>query len=157
MADRLVVMNGGIAEQTGSPIEVYEHPASTFVATFNGSPSMNLMDATISDDGASVLIAGTPLTLAPARPDLAGKPVTVGFRPEHLTPVDGGVGFTLILDLIEHLGSDTLLHGHLEGDEKRLITMHVEGHYVEKPEALVVGLKSNSYLHIFDPDSGLRL
>ena len=157
MADRLVVMNGGRAEQTGSPIEVYESPASTFVATFIGSPSMNLMDGSVSDDGAGVEIASTRLAFSTPRPELAGKPVTAGFRPEHLTPVGAGEGLDLVLDLVEHLGADSLLHGHLEGDEKDLITMRMEGHFTDKPDSLVVGLKSSSNLHIFDKESGLRL
>ena len=157
MADRLVVMNGGRAEQTGSPIEVYEAPASTFVATFIGSPSMNLMDAEVSDDGATLLIAGSPLALPLARAELAGKPVTAGIRPEHLKPVDAGQGLNLALDLVEHLGADTLLHGHLAGNEKHLITMRVEGHFTDKPEGLTVGPGSSSNLHIFDKETGLRL
>ena len=157
MADRLVVMNGGRAEQTGSPIEVYETPASTFVATFIGSPSMNLMDGVVSDDGAAVLIANARIVLPAPRPDLAGKPVSAGFRPEHLTTVDAGQGLNLVLDLVEHLGADSLLHGHLEGKEKHLITMRVEGHFTDKPDGLVVGLKSSSNLHVFDKASGLRL
>jgi sn-glycerol 3-phosphate transport system ATP-binding protein len=157
MADRLVVMNGGQAEQTGSPIEVYETPASTFVATFIGSPSMNLMDGLVSDDGAAIMVADAHLALPAARPDLAGTPVTAGIRPEHLTSVGTGEGLRLTLDLVEHLGADTLLHGHLGSDEKHLITMRVEGHFTDKPDDLIVGLKSSSNLHIFDRESGLRL
>jgi sn-glycerol 3-phosphate transport system ATP-binding protein len=157
MADRLVVMNGGIAEQTGSPIEVYETPASTFVATFIGSPSMNLLDGEVSSDGASLLIAGTPLALPAPRPQLAGKPVTAGIRPEHLKAVDAGQGLNLTLDLVEHLGADTLLHGHLSGAEKHLITMRVEGHFTGKPDSLTVGPADATHLHLFDKQSGLRL
>ena len=115
------------------------------------------MDGVVSDDGAAVLIANARIVLPAPRPDLAGKPVSAGFRPEHLTTVDAGQGLNLVLDLVEHLGADSLLHGHLEGKEKHLITMRVEGHFTDKPDGLVVGLKSSSNLHVFDKASGLRL
>ncbi|MEQ8584524.1 MAG: sn-glycerol-3-phosphate import ATP-binding protein UgpC [Thalassobaculaceae bacterium] len=156
MADRLVVMNGGRAEQIGTPIELYNAPATTFVATFIGSPSMNLLEGTVAADGASVALAsGSSINLPDPRPDVAGRPVTVGVRPEHLTPAAGGTGMTLRLDLVEQLGADTLLHGHLDGDGRRLVTVRLAGHFAPGQDAVQVA--ATDAVHLFDPESGKRV
>ena len=94
LGDRLVVINEGLVEQMGDPIEVYQKPASLFVAGFIGSPAMNFLDARLEGDG--VVVGG--LTL-PVNGDLAGgaaRPVALGFRPEHLRRVpDGEPGITM--------------------------------------------------------------
>ena len=89
MADRIVIMNHGRVCQIGTPLEVYDHPASRFVAGFIGSPPMNFFEGEISADaaGAAILLSdGTRLPLP--RPDLAsaaGRRVTFGIRPEHIS------------------------------------------------------------------------
>jgi sn-glycerol 3-phosphate transport system ATP-binding protein len=91
LAHRMIVMNAGRAEQIGAPLEVYEKPATTFVASFIGSPPMNLIPQ--------------------AR---AGKPVIFGIRPEHLEPCgEAEAQLVADIDLIEPLGADTLVHGHV--------------------------------------------
>jgi multiple sugar transport system ATP-binding protein len=87
MADKIVVLNAGRIEQVGSPLTLYEHPANTFVAGFIGSPKMNLIT------GAEAVKLGA---------------TTIGIRPEHLDIVGEG-GWTGIVGLSEHLGSDTFL------------------------------------------------
>src|SRR5947199_4151175 len=89
LAHRMIVMNAGRAEQIGAPLEVYARPATTFVASFIGSPPMNLM---------------------PAR--LNGREVLLGVRPEHLEPCsEAEADFVATVDLVEPLGADTLAHG----------------------------------------------
>ncbi|MGE5792446.1 MAG: sn-glycerol-3-phosphate import ATP-binding protein UgpC [Bacteroidota bacterium] len=91
LAQRMIVMNAGRAEQIGAPLEVYARPATVFVAGFIGSPPMNLI---------------------PAQRD--GRDVLLGVRPEHLEPCAAGdASMTVDIDLIEPLGSDTLVYGHL--------------------------------------------
>ena len=86
LAQRMIVMNAGRAEQIGAPLEVYAKPATTFVASFIGSPPMNL----IPRDGR-----------------------LLGIRPEHLEPcAPPDAMLTIEVDLIEPLGSDTLVYGH---------------------------------------------
>src|SRR5438876_4438752 len=93
LAQRMIVMNAGRAEQIGAPLEVYARPATTFVAGFIGSPPMNLM---------------------PAR--LNGREVLLGVRPEHLEPCgESDAEFVADVDLVEPLGADTLAHGTVEG------------------------------------------
>ena len=83
LGDRLIVMDNGYAAQIGSPLEVYEHPATQFVAGFIGSPAMNFMDAHLISDGKSVEMPGDiclPLTSAVAA-GYGGKEVVLGIRP----------------------------------------------------------------------------
>ena len=110
LGDRLVVMNAGRAAQVGKPMEIFSRPADTYVAGFIGSPSMNFLPATLEGGGAR-LASGTvvPLGLPPAAPD--GTSVTLGIRPEHLVPGEGEGAMPLAVELIEPLGSETVVHG----------------------------------------------
>ncbi len=154
MADRLVVMNGGRAEQIGTPIELYDRPATTFVATFIGSPAMNLIDATMTADGAGVVLAsGSTVMLPAARGDLGGRTVRFGVRPEHLSVADAGL--RLRLELVEALGADTLLHGYLDGDDSQIVTARVNGHFSGAAE--MVRVVPGTEIHLFDAETGLRL
>src|SRR6185437_11686847 len=105
LADRLIVMNAGIADQIGAPLDLYERPATVFVAGFIGSPAMNLLPGRLDSRG--VWVAGSVL---PAANGEAGRPVVVGLRPEHLEPAPDGK-LTVRVDLLERLGADTILHG----------------------------------------------
>ncbi|MFO1396353.1 MAG: sn-glycerol-3-phosphate import ATP-binding protein UgpC [Burkholderiales bacterium] len=113
LAQRMIVMNAGRAEQIGSPMEVYENPATLFVAGFIGSPAMNFLPAA-GEGGArfSLLAGGTVTAAAGGAP--AGTSVMVGVRPEHLHPVDGADAIvTGPVEMVEQLGADTLVHvGH---------------------------------------------
>ena len=86
MADRIVVLRDGMVEQIGSPLDLYDRPGNVFVATFIGSPAMNLLSGAVRGSATS-LDAGGELPLAPGVAAARGKRVTIGFRPEHLTIV----------------------------------------------------------------------
>jgi sn-glycerol 3-phosphate transport system ATP-binding protein len=94
LADRLIVMNAGVAEQIGTPMDVYDNPASTFVAGFIGSPAMNFLAGKVADSRRSIDLAGVGIriNLPLAGPTTAapGTPVSVGIRPEHLVPYASG-------------------------------------------------------------------
>ena len=109
MADRMIVMNGGIAEQIGTPLDVYEHPQTLFAAQFIGSPSMNILDAVAT--AGRVQVPGGAFEIA--APD---GPLKLGLRPEHVVPNDAGP-LSLSVHLAEPLGANTLLHGKLEGSD----------------------------------------
>src|SRR2546430_2690632 len=83
LAHRMIVMNGGRAEQIGTPMEVYENPQTMFVAGFIGSPAMNFMTAKSTGNGAITLDHGGTARATNARIE-AGRTITVGIRPEHL-------------------------------------------------------------------------
>jgi sn-glycerol 3-phosphate transport system ATP-binding protein len=153
LADRLVVMNAGRAEQIGSPLEVYARPATTFVAGFIGSPAMNMIDGRIASDGARAeLPGGALLTLARPRPGEGGRAVRLGVRPEHIAIGAGGI--SIGVDLVEALGADTLVHGRLDGAG---LTVRVPGtRPVREGERLDLSIASEN-LHLFDLASGARL
>src|SRR5688572_9065940 len=110
LADRMIVMNLGVVEQIGRPIDVYDDPASLFVAGFIGSPAMNFLAGRRVGDEVEVA-EGVRVALPPELRAGAGEAVTVGVRPEHLL-VSGGEGarFNLKVDTVEALGADSLVH-----------------------------------------------
>src|SRR5512132_1664259 len=98
LGDRLIVMNAGRAEQIGAPIDVYERPATTFVAGFIGSPAMNMLPARLAADARSVELDGVRLAVS-APSQHAGQEVTLGIRPEHVALGQGQAGaFPLSVD-----------------------------------------------------------
>src|SRR5690606_8442074 len=117
LSDKLVVMNGGKVEQIGLPAEVYKKPASKFVATFIGSPPMNILPGTI--DGPGIVALGEAILEArDLREDLAsGSTVEVGLRPEDIEIASEGAAGSLPFDVefIEELGATQLFHGQLAG------------------------------------------
>jgi ABC-type sugar transport systems, ATPase components len=114
LADRLVVLNGGRIEQIGTPLEVYHRPASTFVASFIGSPAMNLLQGRV--DG-SVVGLGPVFVRVSRLGNLSGS-ITVGIRAEDLHLANGGseVSLPFSVDFVEELGAHRLVHGLL-GDQ----------------------------------------
>jgi sn-glycerol 3-phosphate transport system ATP-binding protein len=110
LADRMIVMNAGRAEQIGTPMQVYEDPQTIFVAGFIGSPSMNFLPGTGTGDGVVALDHGGSVKPAGVRV-ASGQPVTVGIRPEHVTPGaprDAAVAGEV--EMVEQLGADALVH-----------------------------------------------
>src|SRR5438128_4327826 len=81
LADRLIVMNAGNVDQIGRPLDLYEHPATAFVAGFIGSPAMNLVAGRLDADRVLIGDVSLPFAAAPGAP---GRPLLVGLRPEHL-------------------------------------------------------------------------
>jgi sn-glycerol 3-phosphate transport system ATP-binding protein len=116
LAQRMIVMNAGRAEQIGSPMEVYENPQTMFVAGFIGSPSMNFMKGKVDGDGRVMLDQGGAVR-SRTSVGSSGQPVTIGIRPEHFIPC-GEVDASLRgpVEMVEQLGADALIHiGHGNG------------------------------------------
>jgi sn-glycerol 3-phosphate transport system ATP-binding protein len=160
LADRLIVMNAGIADQIGTPMDVYDRPASVFVAGFIGSPAMNFLAAKVGQDRKTVDLAGTaangaislPLALPTSAP--AGTAVALGVRPEHLHPSpDGPLQFEV--ELAEPLGADTLLHGRF-GAARELVTVRQGGHVIARPGEMRRFKAEPGHLHLFDSQTGKR-
>ena len=153
LADRLVVMNAGIAEQIGTPIDLYERPASTFVAGFIGSPAMNLLPAIVRADGAIEMAPGLSIRLPAASPPPGA--VLLGIRPEHLLPANGaGATFHLDVDVTEQPGADTLAHGRL-ADGLEAVVRLPGTQRVDAGERVPLHVDP-ARLHLFDPASGRR-
>lgn len=130
LADRIVVMNDGIIEQVGTPMELFNNPANKFVAGFIGSPPMNQLDATIltGSAGLQAKIGDVVINLPHIDNVANGQPVVVGIRPEHLSisPVDGATTLQISLDLVEPLGSEALLHASVN-DQTIIIKAETHG------------------------------
>jgi sn-glycerol 3-phosphate transport system ATP-binding protein len=156
LADRLIVMNAGTAEQIGAPLALYERPATLFVAGFIGSPAMNFVPAEPAEDGWLALSDGTRLRSPPDGPALAqGRPLMLGIRPEHLTRDRGIAPLAVTVELAEMLGADTIVHGRL-GDGTLLLA-RLPGTARAKPgERLPLGVDP-AQLHVFDRESGRRI
>lgn len=108
LADRIVVMNKGIVEQIGEPMELYDRPANLFVANFIGSPSMNIIKGSLSNKNGAFLTTndGGSLPLSRLPTNRAGSEVLLGIRPEHLRIDNTGVGCEI--KIVEKTGSDTI-------------------------------------------------
>ncbi|MFV0384671.1 ABC transporter ATP-binding protein [Paracoccus sp. (in: a-proteobacteria)] len=153
LADKIVVLNGGIIEQVGSPRELFETPCNTFVATFIGSPKMTLVTAT--RDGDRFSIPGSGTVEIPGAP-VSGPRVTLGIRPDAFTVQDDGEGFAAQHVYSEYLGSDAYVYARL-GDGT-LVSVRSD----TRPEALAhagaLRLMANPQaMHFFDADTGKRL
>ncbi|MEO8133147.1 MAG: sn-glycerol-3-phosphate import ATP-binding protein UgpC [Betaproteobacteria bacterium] len=153
LAQRMIVMNAGRAEQIGTPAQVYGKPATTFVASFIGSPPMNLLRGRVGADGLGFLLSdGLRLRLPIAAPAVAGREVLLGLRPEHLAPADSGL--PLNVELVEVLGADMLVHGRCGGQP--VITRLPDGAHPAFGETLYFDFHS-ARMHWFDPDTGFRI
>src|SRR5690606_638088 len=111
LAQRMVVMNKGVPEQIGTPAQVFDKPASTFVASFIGSPPMNLIPVQVNaqrqvHDAEGVLLQFDPNTVPAA---LANRKAIMGIRPEHMRL--HGSGLQMNVEMVEILGSEQLIHG----------------------------------------------
>jgi sn-glycerol 3-phosphate transport system ATP-binding protein len=151
LGDRLLILHEGTPAQLATPMEVFERPADTYVASFVGSPTMNFLAGRLVHDGTAVQLEAGPLI--PLQGHRVGDTVTLGIRPEHLTL--GGGDLTLAVDLIEPLGSETLVHGRVVGRDDDAITVKVPG-VVGLVETVSVGVQAD-HAHVFDGVTGKRI
>jgi len=156
LAQRVMVLNKGFVEQIGTPVEIYERPASQFVASFIGAPAMNLIDGQIGSDGTRFNIDNSySLPLGDIKAKWANRAVTLGIRPEHvrISPRDRE-GIPLRVETLELLGADNLAHGRI-GETPLVVRLP----HSERPQAgstLWLHLPSDA-LHYFDSTTGKRL
>lgn len=121
MADRIVVLNGGHVEQFGTPMELYHHPKTKFVASFIGQPNMNLIPATVvgvDASGIKVDMKGGHQMVLPVEAATVnvGDQVEVGIRPEHVQIGNGGLN--IAVKVLERLGGATIAYGTIGGDTR---------------------------------------
>ena len=120
LADRLVVMNEGKAEQIDTPMKVYSKPASVFVAGFIGSPAMNILEAHVGVDARGIAIrSGVTIDLPEMNLPNAGMPLLFGIRPEHISVTsEERADMILTVAAVETLGADTLAHCRMAANDK---------------------------------------
>ena len=158
LGHRLMVLNGGNVEQLGTPIELYERPATKFVASFIGSPSMNFVEAKISADGKRAEFnKDDTLDLPEPLIQHANRSVSIGMRPEHLITQDTQTGKTSqTVQVVEHLGADTLVHGTFDHGDSN-ITIRLNGIQNFNPGDIIPLTIAPQNIHVFDTDIGKRL
>lgn len=150
MADRMIVMNAGIAEQIGTPLDVYQKPQTLFAAQFIGSPAMNILDANIV--GGAIKLNGVTIGAA-SGPE---GPIKLGIRPEHLVQNETGP-LQANIHMSEPLGANTLLHGRLAGMDNVAIAVSLQGvHHVEDKSKAINFSVDPENIHLFDSDTGQR-
>jgi sn-glycerol 3-phosphate transport system ATP-binding protein len=154
LAQRMIVMNAGRIEQIGTPEQVYGRPATTFVASFIGSPPMNLMKG--DADGSRFTIGGQTLALPQAAP--RPGPLLLGVRPEHAeigSASNGHAGWPMKVEMLEMLGAERLVYGQLGGSA---FTLRIDGTLVPPKPGDTLHLAVHAeQLHWFDPESGQRV
>lgn len=159
MADRIAVMHRGRLQQLASPAELYARPANLFVATFCGSPPMNILSGEIADGAFHHAAGSLPL------PAVAhAGPVKLGFRPEHAALVDGapgggasgGAGGALPGEIyvVEPLGNETLVTVNLEG---ALVNIRQPADFSMPIGTRCAVRPTTSHLHLFDDKTGEAL
>jgi multiple sugar transport system ATP-binding protein len=165
MADRIVVLNDGRVEQLGSPLDLYQHPASLFVAGFIGAPKMNFLDAEVRAAGNQELVLalanGVSVTVpAPSERLNPGQKIKLGVRPEHVTlePTQGlGSQHGVLqgeIEVLEHVGPRAYLHARL-ADGTRLVAQTGGDTEARVGERAVYRLRPEA-THLFD-SAGIAL
>jgi sn-glycerol 3-phosphate transport system ATP-binding protein/multiple sugar transport system ATP-binding protein len=164
LADTLWVLNKGLVEQKGAPLEVYERPRTKFVATFLGSPQMNMLEGTLVKDAGRVYAEGGGVRALVDEERFGsaldeGRAVTIGIRPHDLVLAKGTTPVAeLKVELVEALGFEAFAHGwvkasgptviaRLEADESRSVRSGSTIPLAAEP----------SRVHLFDPKSGVSL
>jgi len=152
MGDKIVVMNHGIVEQFGTPQEIYDHPASLFVADFIGSPAMNFLrfQGSVRPGDRSVTLGGVPVETPEIREEAMGRALILGVRPEHVHLTDAG-SYRGRIEASEYLGTTQIIT--LTTPHGKLRARAPSGQAARAGET--VGLEfTPSTLSIFDAGSG---
>ncbi|WP_024890726.1 ABC transporter ATP-binding protein [Luteimonas huabeiensis] len=157
LGQRIVVLDRGEIQQIDTPMALYERPANLFVATFLGSPAMNVLRGRLAredgwalalDDGSRLPLAGEGL-----REAWAGRELDVGIRPEHLQRGGDG-GFAPTVEVVEPVGNEVFVN--LRHGAHPLIARLPPGELPQPGAALPLRLDA-AHLHVFDPETGRRL
>ncbi len=165
LADTLWVLNGGLVEQKGAPLEVYERPRTRFVATFLGSPQMNLVEGKLARRDGQLLAEGTGLAAAVDANRFGGslaegRGITIGIRPHDfvLAADSASAVATLQVELVEALGFEAFAHGSLVRGGARVVARLEarDAKRVQAGEALPLAV-APAHVHLFDPATGRAL
>jgi multiple sugar transport system ATP-binding protein len=167
LADRIVVLRGGIIEQVGTPADLYAEPRNIFVAGFIGSPTMNFLNARIVADNGELSVIPNggpslklPKSMAATYESHVGQDVVFGIRPEHLTNAwteqDHGAlaPLSLKIEIAEPLGADTLIFSKIGNQE---VVCRTTPEATSAPGATIMLQAKMNHMHLFDRESGMAL
>jgi ABC-type sugar transport system ATPase subunit len=163
LASRIVIFDKGKIQQVGTPTEVFTRPASVFVAGFIGMPTMNFFKARCTHESGQTMLRGEGFTFpapnwlvqqAPS-PELA---LSIGIRPQHLKPCGVDTApLTLLVDVVEYLGTESQVVGHLQTPGGQRVSAMVLGNALAQLHQ-PLGLTFNSDdLHVFNTETGRSL
>jgi len=162
MADRIAVMDHGVLQQVGTPLEVYNDPVNLFVADFIGSPGMNLLKGVLADSDRGLVadlgVLGVTTPLDPALSAIARKSgvreIVYGFRPERVVLAQAGQGLAMPVTFIERIGARTVVHF---GDgEQRVKAVFDNDVAVQAGEAVHVAVEPG-FVRLFDAVTGFAI
>jgi multiple sugar transport system ATP-binding protein len=160
LADRIVCLDQGRIAQADTPDALYNAPANTFVATFIGSPQINLLEAKLRGSRLTLADGQTLRLHRTSGRSYAERKVLIGIRPEDLTDESRAIGITMAdrlsmsFVLPETLGSDTYLLGDIAGTR---VTARCSPRFNPKPGEEIEIYADSTKFHLFDPETGLRL
>jgi multiple sugar transport system ATP-binding protein len=147
MADKIVILKDGVIEQQGSPLDVYDRPDNLFVASFIGSPAMNLLKGKVQQ-GKFVAANGSAIELPKGHKASEGQEIVYGVRPEHL---EVGKGFTVQVSVTEPTGPEIHIYGDMGADEICAVVRE----RIALKRGQTLGLKPMAgQVHLFDAASG---
>ncbi|HSO32544.1 MAG TPA: sn-glycerol-3-phosphate ABC transporter ATP-binding protein UgpC [Labilithrix sp.] len=165
LADTLWVLNGGLVEQKGPPLEVYERPRTKFVATFLGSPKMTMLEGVLVRESGRFLAEGGGVRAVVDEERFGssleeGRQVTIGIRPHDLGLAKNGATTVaeLKVELVEALGSEAFAHGWLRASGPSVVARldADDARAVRSGSAIPLAI-APARVHLFDPKSGLAL
>jgi multiple sugar transport system ATP-binding protein len=149
LADRVVVMNKGLIQQVGTPTEIYDAPANTFVASFIGSPAMNLIEGAIAGG-----VFEAPHTRVEGLPSGLSGPITIGFRAEDAAIVQGNGQVAAPVYAIELLGEASMISYRI-GDS--LVSIKAPKEYRAEIDDIVHAAVPAAICHLFDKSTGKQV
>lgn len=147
LADRVVVMKQGVVQQVGSPTEIYDRPANTFVASFIGSPAMNLMEGDVSGGVFRAEYVEIPV-------DAPDGPMTLGFRAEDASLSEGQGQITAPIYTLELLGDATMISVRVGG---ALVSVKADKAFRAEIGETVSFSVPKEICHLFEAESGARI
>ncbi|AZO67421.1 MULTISPECIES: ABC transporter ATP-binding protein [unclassified Mesorhizobium] len=161
MADRIAVMDHGVLQQVGTPLEVYNNPANVFVARFIGAPGMNLLRGRPAESDRGLVVDLGPLGATPPLPAeiaavvrRAQGDVLYGFRPEQATLVEGGQGLSLPVTFVERIGARTIVHLGLGESAVKAVFDNDVGLAIGQTAVVAPAAQS---VRVFDAATGLAM
>lgn len=159
LGDRIVIMAGGVVQQAGPPLEVYQRPANRFVGAFIGMPPMNMLDGRLEERSGTIAFVAPgidvplPSEWTPKLKPHAGSMVTLGLRPQALRvagPSEPGPGVSLKVELVEPLGEQVDITGVVSPGALRLVARVQAGATAAVGQAVRLGIEA-SRVHVFAP------
>lgn len=156
LGDRIVIMRDGFIQQAGRPLDLYDRPANAFVATFIGSPEMNLIDGELAREGDVLAMRSGNLNVElPAQAFLeTEKDVTLGIRPEHIERGETPASVEMVVGLVEQIGAQTYVLGTIHGNKFRAVFARDDA--LKANDRISVTFPQQK-LHLFSRESGKTL